>query len=198
MKSNASKITLAAFVLFAVAIIYRLSTGLAAGHAGWLPNFSPLAAIALCGAIYLPRRIAFALPLAVLLVSDLVLNAHYGASLFSAELLSRYFVLAGVAALGLAIRNNPGIVKVLLASFAGSIAFYLITNTGSWLADPAYAKSFAGWIHALTIGEPGFAPTWTFFRNTLVSDTLFTAVFVGCMALAGARVSAPIPARQTA
>lgn len=196
MKSNVSKISLAAFALFAVAVIYRLSVGFAQGQAGWLPNFSPLAAIALCGAIYLPRRFAFGLPLAVLLASDLVLNAHYGASLFGAELLSRYVVLAGVAAAGLALRKNPGFGKVLVASVAGSVLFYLLTNTGSWLVDAAYAKSFVGWLQALTVGEPGFAPTWTFFRNTLVSDTLFTTVFAGCMALAGGRVSAPVPARQ--
>jgi len=197
MKNNASKISLAALALFAVAVIYRLMTGFVAqGHFGWFSNFSPLAAIALCGAIYLPRRIAFVLPLGALLASDLVLNAYYGVSLFSAEMISRYIVLAGVAVAGLALRSNPGFVKVLFTSIAGSIAFYVITNTGSWIGDAAYAKTFAGWIQALTVGEPGFAPTWTFFRNTLVSDTLFTAVFVSCMALAGARVIAPVPARQ--
>ncbi|MEI8340552.1 MAG: DUF6580 family putative transport protein, partial [Verrucomicrobiota bacterium] len=148
-------------------------------------------------AIYLPRRFAFVLPLAVLLASDLVLNAHYGASLFTTELFSRYVVLAGVAAVGFALRKNPTFAKVLTASLAGSVLFYLLTNSCSWLVDTAYAKSFAGWLQALTVGEPGFAPTWTFFRNTLVSDTLFTAVFVSCMALAGARASAPVPARQT-
>lgn len=193
---STSKVSYAAIALFVAVIVYRLGTALAGSHSGWLPNFSPLAAIALCGAIYLPRRIALVLPMAVLFASDLVLNAHYGASLVSIEMVSRYVVLAGVAAAGFALRSSPGFAKVLLTSVAGSIAFYVITNTGSWIGDAAYAKTFAGWLQALTWGEPGYASTWTFFRNTLVSDTLFTAVFVGCMAVANARITAPVPARQ--
>ncbi len=39
-------------------------------------------------------------------------------------------------------------------------------------------KNVAGFIQALTVGLPGYAPTWVFFRNSLVSDLAFTAVFV--------------------
>jgi hypothetical protein len=198
MKSIASKSSLAAITLFTAAVAYRLAVGFSGTHALGLNNFSPLAAMALCGAIYLPRRAAVALPLAALFVSDLVLNAHYGAPLLHVELLSRYVVLAGVAGLGWMLRAKPGFVKVQLASVAGSMAFYLVTNTGSWMVDAAYAKTFAGWVQALTVGEPGLAPTWTFFRNTLASDTLFTAVFLGCMAVFGAHVSAPASAKQAA
>lgn len=194
MKSSASKISLAAFALFAAAIFYRVGCGFATGHTSWLPNFSPLAAIALCGAIYLPRRIAFVLPLAVLFLSDLVLNAHFGATLFSADLLSRYAVLTGIVAIGIVLRKKPTFGRVLTVSLASSILFYLVTNTAAWAVDVAYAKSFAGWVQALTVGEVGFAPTWTFFRNSLVGDTLFTSLFAGCMALAGVRVTSPIQA----
>jgi hypothetical protein len=33
----------------------------------------------------------------------------------------------------------------------------------------------------LTIGQPGHAQTWEFFRNTLSSGGLFTGLFVGAM-----------------
>ena len=198
MKSNAFKISIAAFALFTAAVIYRVVCGFSAGHAGWLPNFSPFAAIALCGALYLPRRIALVMPMLGLLASDLVLNAHFGASLFSADLLSRYAVLAGVVAVGYALRKNPSFGRVLTASLAGSVVFYLVTNTAAWAVDAAYAKSFAGWVQSMTLGEVGFAPTWTFFRNSMVSDTLFTSLFVGCMAMAGARFSTPVQASQAA
>jgi len=196
MKSNAFKISIAAFALFTGAVVYRVAFGFSAGHNEWLPNFSPFAAIALCGALYLPRRIAFLLPMLGLLASDLVLNAHFGAALFSTDLLWRYAVLAGVIAVGYALRKNPTFGRVLTASLAGSVVFYLVTNTASWAVDAAYAKSFAGWIQSMTLGEAGFAPTWTFFRNSLVSDTLFTSLFTGCMAMAGARFSAPVPVSQ--
>jgi hypothetical protein len=60
--------------------------------------------------------------------------------------------------------------------------FYLVTNTASWLILP-YAKTWAGWIEALTTGLPGHAQTWEFFRNTLSSSGLFTGLFVGAMKL---------------
>ena len=46
--------------------------------------------------------------------------------------------------------------------------------------DPGYAKNAAGLVQALTTGLPqyGSTPTWMFFRNSLLSDLLFTAVFV--------------------
>ena len=69
----------------------------------------------------MPRRIAFVLPLAVLFLSDLVLNAHFGATLFSADLLSRYAVLTGIVAIGIVLRKKPTFGRVLTVSLASSI-----------------------------------------------------------------------------
>jgi len=30
----------------------------------------------------------------------------------------------------------------------------------------------------LTLGLPGYPPTWTFLRNSVVSDMIFTLIFV--------------------
>jgi hypothetical protein len=54
-----------------------------------------------------------------------------------------------------------------------------------------YAKTLAGWIRALTTGMPGYPPTWEFFRGTLLSGGLFSALFVGAMKLSEARDEAP-------
>lgn len=172
----------AALLLFVVAA-FRVVLGVThMEDTGWLHNFSPLAAVALCGAIYLPRRIAFVLPLVTLLISDLVINACYGVALVSVEMLSRYGALALVSALGFWLREKARLSLVLGASVASSIIFFLLTNTASWLAEPAYAKSAAGWLQALTIGVPGVRPTTLeFFRNTLGSDLLFTGLFIACM-----------------
>jgi len=174
----------ASFLLLLVAVVYRIVLGVtsSAQMDGW-HNFSPLAAIALCGAIYLPRRLAIALPLVALFVSDLFLNAHYGTALLSLDILPRYLALGGCVGLGLLVRRRPELPRILGASVAGSLLFYVITNTGSWLAEPAYAKTAAGWWQALTSGLPGYPPTLTFFRNSLLSDLFFTALFVGCMAV---------------
>jgi len=191
---NISKACIVASVLFLVAVLYRLGLGLFGAHAGFLSNFAPLAAIALCGGIYLPRKLALALPLAALFISDLVLNAHYNAPLVDAQMVSRYFALGLVVALGFALRGRARFITVLPASVGGSLLFYVITNTGSWIDQPGYAKTFAGWVQALTIGLPGYPPTWSFFRNSLASDVLFSLLFVACMALTSSRETAADPA----
>src|SRR5450631_1342088 len=177
---------IAAFLLILAAVVYRIATGLAI-HSGttWLSNFAPLAAIALCGAVYFPPKFKFTVSLVALFVSDVVLNIHYGASLFVPLMICRYFALALIGWLGLVIAKNGSLKTLLPASLAGSTLFYIITNAFSWLSDPGYAKNFAGLIQALTLGLPQYSatPTWMFFRNSIVSDLLFTLLFVACMSL---------------
>jgi len=191
---NITKACIASILLFAAAVTYRLSVGLAGEHAGFWADFSPLAAIALCGGIYLPKKLALPLPLAALFLSDLVMNAHYKAPLVDVEMLSRYLVLGLIVAFGFALRGRARVATILPVTAAGSLLFYIVTNTGSWLDQPGYAKTFAGWVQALTTGLPGYPPTWTFFRNTLASDLLFTLLFVGCMAVTTRRASQTSPA----
>jgi hypothetical protein len=67
-----------------------------------------------------------------------------------------------------------------MGGLLGAMIFYLVTNTLSWLQDPAYVKTIAGWIQALTTGRLDVHPTtWEMFRNTLGSGGLFTALFAG-------------------
>jgi hypothetical protein len=189
---DTSKASAAACILFAAAVLYRLAHGFTGEHAGFLNNFSPVAAIALCGGIYLPRRLALIVPLGALLITDVLLNWHYGYALVSVEMISRYLALAASVGIGYALRDRARMATVLPASVLGSAIFYMVTNTSSWLTWPAYAKTFAGWLQALTTGLPGYEPTWMFFRSTLLSDLLFTALFVLCMA--ATRAPAPSPA----
>jgi hypothetical protein len=173
-----------ALLLILAAVAYRIVTGLAIiSGSTWLSNFAPLAAIALCGGVYFPQKLKFALPLAALFLSDVALNAYYGAPLLVPLIVCRYFALALVCWLGLVIANRPSWKTLLPASLAGSTLFYIVTNAFSWLSDPGYAKNFAGLIQALTVGLPQYSatPTWMFFRNSVVSDLLFTALFVLCM-----------------
>ena len=171
------------FTLFIAVVFYRIVAGCCgAENACWL-NFSPLAAIALCGPLVFPRRLALILPLAMLLTSDIVLNIHFGVALVTGEMLARYLALALVGLLGLRLRDCRRMEIYLLASGAGSTGFYLITNTVSWAFAPEYAKSVAGWWQALSVGLTGYPPTWMFFRNSLISDVSFTLMFFCCFAL---------------
>ncbi len=172
----------AAIFLILVAILYRVVPVMAGmDQNGWLSNFAPVAAIALCGAVYLPRRMAVALPLVALVVSDVVLNVwHYHRPFFTWEILPHYFALGLVSALGFALRGRVTGFRLFGAAVTGSLIFYVITNTGAWIGEPLYATSFAGWFQAMTTGLPNFPPVWMFYRNTLVSDLLFTGLFFAC------------------
>ena len=173
----------ALFLVFS-AVAYRVTSGLLI-HSGasWLSNFAPLAAIALCSAAYFPKKYKFAVPLVTLFISDAVLNFRYGAPLLDPQILCRYFALALVGWIGLLLQYRPSLKTLLPASVVGSTIFYAITNAFSWLSDPGYAKNLGGLIQALTVGLPQYSatPSWMFFRNSLISDLLFTLLFVLCM-----------------
>lgn len=173
---------LAAAILTLVVIAYRVILGTkGAPDLNWLHNFSPLGAVVLCGAAFFPRRIALLFPLAAVLLSDVILNVvAYGIAPLNLPMVPRYVALGLICALGWMLRARPKAGKVLLASVAGSVIFYAISNTGAWLTDPAYAKTAAGWAQALTVGLPANPPTLVFLRNSVASDLVFTALFLAC------------------
>jgi Family of unknown function (DUF6580) len=189
-----------ALLLIIVAIAFRIATGFF-GHAdsiGWM-NFAPIAAIALCAAAYFPWKYKFTVPMIALLISDVVLNAHYGFSLLSPFVVSHYIGFAIVGGLGLLLQSRASWKTLLPASIVASLIFYVVTNSVSWIYDPGYAKNFAGFVQSLTVGLPQYSatPTWMFFRNSVVSDLLFTLLFVVCINLGrsaeGSRARAAVP-----
>ncbi len=191
-----------ALFLVICVVAFRATTGLLihSGAATWLSNFAPLAAISLCCAAYLPRRYKLALPLSTLFISDLILNATYHAPLFDPQILCRYLALALVGLIGFALQRHVSWKTMLPASIAASVIFYGVTNTFSWLTDPGYVKNFAGLVQALTFGLPqyGATPSWMFFRNSLLSDLAFTAVFILLMRAPSPRASADVAVARAA
>jgi hypothetical protein len=184
-----------AILLIISAVAYRIATGLLiTSGSGWLSNFAPLAAIVLCSAAYLPMKYKFSLPLIALFVSDVILNLHYGYPIGDLHVFSHYIAFAFVGLLGFALRNHASLKTLLPASVAGSTIFYVFTNAFAWLTDPGYTKTCGGLLQALTVGLPQFSatPSWMFFRNSLLSDLFFTALFVLCINLG----RKPAPARE--
>ena len=163
---------------------------------GVLPqNFSAAYALAFCGGVYFPRRLAWWLPLGALLATDIALNVFfYHAAVCDWYMGLKTLAFAGLVLLGRFFTPAMNFLKLLGGGLLGALLFYLVTNTASWLNNPEYAKTLAGWLQALTTGVPDFHPTtWEFFRNTLLSGGLFTALFVGAM-----KVTAESPADKTA
>lgn len=190
-----------ALILTLAAVAYRIAAGLLihSGTALWVSNFAPMAAIALCGAVYFPPRYKFAVPLGALFISDLVLNYIYGASLIQAQMAGHYIALCLVGLIGLVLQNRASLKTLLPASLFGSAIFYIVVNLFSWMSDPGYTKDFAGLIQAQTVGLSQYSatPTWMFFRNSVISDLFFTLLFVACMSIgrqtSRARAGAALP-----
>jgi hypothetical protein len=161
---------------------------------GLLPlNFSAFYALAFCGGVFLPRKLAWWLPLTTLIITDVLLNFYYTAKGHDAWQVYQLFnYAAAIALIWLGTRFSPRAAswKLIGGGLLGAVLFYLITNTASWFFNPfnnpEYTKTLHGWITALSKGTAGYPPTWEFFRNTLLSGGLFTGLFVGAMKLAEA------------
>jgi uncharacterized membrane protein len=134
------------------------------------PNVTPVAAMALFGGAHLAdRRLAFLVPLAAMFASDLVLGLHalvpvvYGA-----------FALIVWIGTRLAGRITPA--RVAVATLAGSVLFFAVTNFGVWALGGLYPRTAAGLVAAYVAAIP-------FFRNTLVGDAAYALALFGGYAL---------------
>ena len=195
-----------ALLLTFAALFYRLLFILAGAPVDWA-NFSPLASLFLCSGLFLSSKRAVFFPALGLLVSDVLINAHFHVPLIDTRMIPGYFCFGMIYLIGTRLRHYhiTRSIPVLLAAVSSSILFYLVTNTIDWYFDapiplsvPLYAKTFAGWLQALTVGHPGFPPTYLFLRNTVVSDLLFTSLFLLTQALLRPhRASSDLPGHST-
>ena len=155
---------------------------------GMLPqNFSAAHALLFCAAFWLPGWMGWVLPLATIIVTDILLNVFaYDVTVLDPRLVTNWMILAlfVVLAKWLARRRSYG--RVFLGTLFGALLFYLVSNSVSWMGNPTYAKTIAGWVQALTVGLPGFPPTWMFGLKTLLGTGLFTGLFAGAMKLSEA------------
>mgnify|MGYP000566098264 FL=1 len=131
-----------------------------------LPNVSPVAAMALFGGAYFAdKKLAFIVPFAALLLSDLLLGLHN----------TMIFVYAGFAltvAIGFMIKDRVSVTNTAFAVLASSVLFFLLTNFGAWMTSPLYAKTAEGLMQAYAAGIP-------FFQNSLIGNLVFAAIIFG-------------------
>jgi hypothetical protein len=131
-------------------------------------NVSPVAAAALfAGAHFSQKRWAYFIPLASLMVSDLILGFYPGISFI-------YAAMAFTVFIGWSIRGNKTFASVTLASLGSSFLFYLITNFGVWAFGQIYPHTFSGLLMCYFAAIP-------FFQNTLLGDLGFTALLFGAL-----------------
>lgn len=176
-----------AIALIVLAALWRVL----ALHAPALSNFAPLMALAFCGAVYFRDKRMWLVPFVALTLSDLYLDYHY-ATVYAESwtwpsVAIRLICFALALPLGAWVARRKNWVTLFGGALGGALFFYFATNTDAWIRDPFYMKTAAGWWQAMTVGRPEFAPTLFFFRNTLISDLLFTGLFAVAMEFAALR-----------
>ena len=141
-----------------------------------LPNFSAIGAIAIFGATYFKGASRWMIPFAAYWGSDLVLNNVFYAQYFdSFQLMGDYwvygaFILAGIV--GYFVMKKRTLPRLVGASFAAAILFFLISNFGVWAGGTMYAKDLSGLMTCYIAGIP-------FFWNTLLGNLIYGFVFFG-------------------
>jgi len=123
-----------------------------------VPNVTPVTAMALFGGAFFSNRYAaMALPLIVMLLSDLFLG-------FSWITIFVYSAFLLVSLIGLF--YNKISFKTIIFS---SLSFFIITNFGVWLIG--YPKTWAGLSECYTLALP-------FFRNSLIGDFAYSGLLL--------------------
>ncbi len=138
------------------------------------PNFTPVTALALFGgASFADKRAAFLVPLTGLFLSDLVLGFYSITPVV-------YGSFALVVCLGRWLRRRKSFSRVAFAAIASALLFFVLTDFGVWTLGSLYPKTLAG------LGDCYIAAI-PFFRNSLASSLLYSALLFGGLALAEKR-----------
>jgi hypothetical protein len=153
------------------------------------PNFSAVYALVFCAGVYFRNRLGWWVPLCIIIVTDLLMNHFYyrprGWGGFQIYQLMNYAAYAALFWLGRRFNPRAAWLKLVGGGILGGILFYLITNTAAWFFNPfenrEYARDWKSWLAALTAGTSAWPGTWEFFRSTLFSAGLFTALFAAAM-----------------
>ena len=135
------------------------------------PNFTPIFAMALFGGAYLSnKKMAFILPLAAMLISDLFIGFH-------SFMLVVYGSIALITALGFLLKNRVRPSTVIGASLLGSLIFYLISNFAVWAMFDTYPHTIAGLGTSYVVGLP-------YLKNSILSGLFYSALMFGSFELA--------------
>lgn len=126
-------------------------------------NFTPVMAVALLGGATLPIGVAYALPLAALIASDLLLGQEF--DWMSVVVYGCFIASAGIGQWLGTLRTWP---RTVVAALAGSLLFFIVTNFAVWAGlHDLYAHTAEGFVQAYAMALP-------FFRNSLAGDLFWS------------------------
>ncbi|MES2767472.1 MAG: DUF6580 family putative transport protein [Bacteroidota bacterium] len=162
-------------------------------EATWqLWNFTPIAAIALFGGMIFGRNklMAFALPLAAMLLSDVVLaivkGFDYG--FYGWGQVVNYSCFAAIVAIGLGFKNNVSVSKIAIGGIAGSALFFVVSNFATWAFGTMYTMDLSGLMMCYAAAIP--------FAVKFLGGTMFySAVLFGAYYFAQVKSTSPVENR---
>lgn len=127
-------------------------------------NFTPIAGMALLGAAYFNKKhLAYLVPIMTLVLSDIILNNtlyrafypdHEGFVLLTDFMLYTYAGMALIVLIGQGLLKKVSAPRILGSAISGTIAFFLITNFGTWMHSGMYPSNIAGLGAAYVAGLP--------------------------------------------
>lgn len=127
------------------------------------PNFAPIAALALFGGkYYTDKKLAFVVPILVMIITDAVIGFHYLIPMV-------YFSFLLIVVIGLLLRKTNKVSWLVAGSIAASTLFFVLTNFYEWYAGILYPQTFSGLITCYVAAIP-------FYFNTLIADLFFFIV----------------------
>jgi len=108
-------------------------------------------------------------PLVLLASTDVYLTVVHYRMHFGWEYLLTWAWYVAAMGIGYILVRRVEPLRVVGASLASAISFFLVSNFAVWAFGTMYAKTFAGLVQCYTMAIP-------FFRGTFASDLIYTPV----------------------
>ena len=136
-----------------------------------LPNFTAIGAMALFGGAYFTnKKIAFAVPLIAMFLTDMIIGFH-------STMIAVYFAFALMVVIGMTMLRKKNVSNVVLASLVATVSFFVITNFAIWISGIMYPVTPAGLAECYIAAIP-------FFGYNLVGNLFYAGVMFGLFELA--------------
>ena len=173
MKSN-GRLLIFTLVLVALTTVCKFYLGPDLDWSG----FSPVIAIALfSGFIIKQKDMSFLLPLAALLLSDVIIQVLYKqgafpyAGFYSGQW-KNYLILLSATLIGWMLKGRSNS-SLIVGAVAAPTVFFILSNLGVWLStdEIAYPKTFSGLMSCYEAALP-------FYKNALIATLIFLPVIL--------------------
>ena len=129
-------------------------------------NVTPIGALGLFAGALLPHRMAWLVPVAALLVSDMI-SGFYALPAMALVYLG-FYCSAAIGRVWLSQTRSPG--RLVGAVLASATVFFVISNLSAWLMY--YPRTLEGFVQCYLSAIP-------FFGRSLIGDALYTTLLFG-------------------